>query len=158
MLYGMRHYLVAVADASSEPALWALLDIEAVRHEASVITKPPGFDLAAFAARSFGVHQEEPFDVVWRFSPAVAEDARSYRFHPSQTNEEQADGGLVVRFRAGGADEMCWHLFTWTPEVKVIAPDGLRNRYLEMLEAARVSIGNPDGAFLDPDHGGLPLS
>jgi hypothetical protein len=33
---GMRHYLVAVADASSEPALWALLDIEAVRHEASV--------------------------------------------------------------------------------------------------------------------------
>jgi hypothetical protein len=30
--------------------------------------------------------------VVWRFSPAVAEDARSYQFHPSQTNEEQADG------------------------------------------------------------------
>jgi predicted DNA-binding transcriptional regulator YafY len=152
VLYGMRHYLVAVADGSSEPALWAFLDIEAVRHEASVITKPPGFDLAAFAARSFGVHQEEPFDVVWHFSPAAAEDARSYQFHPSQTNEEQADGGLVVRFKAGGADEMCWHLFTWTPEVKVIAPDGLRHRYLEMLESARVSIGNPGGAFLDPDH------
>jgi hypothetical protein len=41
-----------------------------------------------------------------------------------QTNEEQADGALVVRFRAGGAEEMCWHLFTWTPEVKVIATDG----------------------------------
>jgi predicted DNA-binding transcriptional regulator YafY len=158
VLYGMRHYLVAVADASSEPALWALLDIEAVRHEASVITKPPGFDLAAFAARSFGVHQEEPFDVVWRFSPAVAEDARSYQFHSSQTNEEQDDGALVVRFTAGGADEMCWHLFTWTPEVKVIAPDGLRCRYLEMLEAARVSIGDPGGAFLDPNHGDVPLA
>jgi predicted DNA-binding transcriptional regulator YafY len=158
VLYGMRHYLVAVADASSEPALWALLDIEAVRHDASAITKPPGFDLAAFAARSFGVHQEEPFDVVWRFSPAVAEDARSYQFHSSQTNEEQDDGALVVRFTAGGADEMCWHLFTWTPEVKVIAPDGLRCRYLEMLEAARVSIGDPGGAFLDPNHGDVPLA
>jgi hypothetical protein len=100
---------------------------------------------------------EEPFDVVRRFSPAVAEDARSYQFHLSQTNQEQADGALVVRFRAGGAEEMCWHLFTWTPELKVIAPDGLRRRYLEMLEAARVSIGKPGEAFPDRDPGGLPF-
>jgi hypothetical protein len=52
---------------------------------------------------------------------------------------------------------MCRHLFTWTPEVKVIAPDGLRHRYLEMLEAARVSIGNPGGTFLDQDPGGPPF-
>jgi hypothetical protein len=48
--------------------------------------------------------------VVWRFSPAVAADARSYQFHPSQTSEEQAEGAVVVRFTAGGAEEQDFKL------------------------------------------------
>ena len=64
--------------------------------------------------------QEEPFDVVWKFSPEVAEDAKEYLFHPSQKFEEQADGSLIVRFRAGGGLEMCWHLFTWGGQLSVL--------------------------------------
>lgn len=41
-------------------------------HEVSLITTPSGFDLAAFAARSLGVHHEEPFDVV--FKAQLAQD------------------------------------------------------------------------------------
>jgi len=62
--------------------------------------------LQTFAERSFGVFQEEPFDVVWRFSPTAAADARQFLFHPTQTMEDQPDGSLIVRFRAGGALEM----------------------------------------------------
>lgn len=99
------------------------------------------FDLTAFAARSFGVYQEKPMDVIWRFSPAVAEDARAYSFHPTEVKEEQSDGGLIVRFRAGGALEMCWHAFTWGAEVAILAPEELRRRYRALLDAARASLG-----------------
>jgi predicted DNA-binding transcriptional regulator YafY len=49
-----------------------------------------------------------------------------------------------VRFRAGGALEMCWHLFTWGDEVEVIEPRRLRTTLTHLasvvadLAAARV--------------------
>ena len=55
-------------------------------------------------------------------SPAAAEDAAEYIFHPDQKTERTADGALVVRFRAGGALEMSWHLQTWGDAVEVLEP------------------------------------
>jgi predicted DNA-binding transcriptional regulator YafY len=83
------------------------------------------FNLAEYAAQSFGVFQEEPIDVVLRFTPEAAEDAERWLFHPSQTLTREADDSLTVRFRAGGMLEMCWHLFTWGTAATVVAPDSL---------------------------------
>ena len=49
-----------------------------------------------------------------------------YRAHPTETHEPQDDGSLIVRFRAGGLQEMAWHLARWGGEVEVLAPDRLR--------------------------------
>ena len=84
------------------------------------------FDLATYAAQSFGVFQEEPTDVVLRFAPESADDAAGWVFHPSQSIEREADGALTVRFRAGGMQEMCWHLFTWGTTVAIMKPVSLR--------------------------------
>ncbi len=65
-------------------------------------------------------------DVVLRFAPEAAEDAAGWVFHPTQTMEPQADGSLIVRFHAGGVQEMCWHLFTWGSALAVVAPNELR--------------------------------
>jgi len=88
-------------------------------------TRKRGFSLRDYAQRSFGVFQEAPVDVVWRFSPKAAPDAREFLFHPTQVLEPQPDGSLIVRFHAGGLLEMCWHLFTWGEEVAVIKPKRL---------------------------------
>ena len=88
-------------------------------------TRKRRFSLQKYAERSFGVFQEEPVDVIWRFSPKAARDAREFLFHPTQTFEEEPDGSLLVRFRAGGALEMCWHLFTWGDKVQIIEPKRL---------------------------------
>ena len=90
------------------------------------------FDLAAYAARSFGVFQEEPINVVLRIAPEAADEATCWLFHPTQTLEREADGSLLVRFRAGGMQEMCWHLFTWGTAVTVVTPDELRAELAEM--------------------------
>ena len=45
------------------------------------------------------------------------------------------DGSLTVRFRAGGIDEMCWHLYTWGESVTVEKPVRLRRRLAGMCES-----------------------
>jgi predicted DNA-binding transcriptional regulator YafY len=127
-LYGNRHYLVAYStnDQARDYRLFRLGNIERIEVTNEPFRRRKDFSLKRYAERSFGVFQEEPFDVVWRFSPEAAPDARQFLFHPTQTTEDQPDGSLIVRFRAGGALEMSWHLVTWGAEVEVIKPKRLR--------------------------------
>ena len=121
VLYGRRAYLVAHTETGEEMRLWRLDRISDV----SVLDEnfvAQEFDLAAYAAQSFGVFQEPPQDVVLRFSPEAADDAAEWVFHPSQTLEPQDDGTLIARFRCGGMLELSWHLFTWGGAVQVLAP------------------------------------
>lgn len=99
---------------------------------------PPSFRLADFAARSFGAFQEDPVDIVLKFSSQAAADARRFLFHPSQANEELGDGSLVVRFRSGGLLELVRHLFTWGEAVEILAPQKLRELMVAELELALV--------------------
>ena len=86
------------------------------------------FSLDKFSSQSFGVYQEEPFDVEWLFDKEVAAEAEKYIFHPSQTTQINEDGSLTVTFRAGGAREMDWHLYTWGNHVKVVKPEDFDER------------------------------
>jgi predicted DNA-binding transcriptional regulator YafY len=144
-IYGNRHYLVAWSENEQARDFrnFALSNVERVELREESFTRSRGFSLQEYAERSFGVFQEEPFDVVWKFSPEVAKDAMEYLFHPSQKFEEQVDGSLIVRFRAGGALEMCWHLFTWGSHLTVLAPKTLStllNNHLQKVAAANAAI------------------
>ena len=88
----------------------------------------PAFDLQAYAARDFGSwHDEAEYgEVIWRFSPDAAERAAEWRFHPRQETRRLPDGGLEVRFHAGGWLEMAWHLYCWGDAVEVVAPEALK--------------------------------
>jgi len=129
-LYGNRHYLVAYSlnPQVRRYRLFSLSNIERVEVTEWPYERREDFSLKDYAENSFGVFQEEPFDVVWRFMPEVAADAREFRFHPTQIIDEEADGSVIVRFRAGGELEMCWHLMTWGDAVEVIIPASLRKR------------------------------
>lgn len=135
-LYGSRHYLVAWSERRSQVVLFRLSRIDRLEWLESGFAAPPAFDLGAFARQSFGVFQEEPFDVVWRFVPSAAAEAREHVFHPEQSLEERSDGSLIVRFRAGGLQEMAWHLFTWGPGVEVLEPPALRRELQRLLMTA----------------------
>ncbi|MCS3731371.1 helix-turn-helix transcriptional regulator [Bradyrhizobium betae] len=134
-LYGNRHYLVAYSleDTVNDYRLFSLANIEKLEVHQGSFRRRKDFSLQGFAERSFGVFQEDPLDVVWRFTPQAAPDARQYLFHPAQAFEDQPDGSLLVRFRAGGALEMCWHLFTWGDQVRVVEPTQLRALLQEQI-------------------------
>lgn len=138
ILYGSRAYLVGRTDWTEDMRYWVLANMsEAVLAEES-FEFDDGFDLEEFAGRSFGVFQEEPIEVALRFAPKATADAASFLFHPGQELANDDDGSLIVRFRAGGTREMCWHLFTWGDAVTVEAPESLRLEIAEMCSRLAV--------------------
>lgn len=130
-LYGIRRYLVA-EDAADDrgPTIktYRLDQVKSVRVVDKYFTRPEEFDLQAFANTSFGVFQrsDNVADIIWRFKPEAADNAASYQFHPSQTQERLLDGSLIVKFRAAGIIEMAWHLYSWGDRVEVLAPEELK--------------------------------
>lgn len=126
-LYGNRHYLIAWSESKHARDFrnYALANIERAEPLNKSFIRKENFSVAKYSESSFGVFHEKPFDVVWRFSAKVANDAKEYLFHPTQTLEPQKDGSLIVRFRAGGLLEMSWHLATWGDQVEVIQPSRL---------------------------------
>ena len=132
LLYGNRTHLVGKTEWTDEPRLWRLANMSETQITDETVERDPTFDLQRYAERSFGTFQEKPAQVVLRFNAKAARDAAAFRFHPSQSVEENEDGSLAVRFKAGGIDEMCWHLFTWGESVTVEKPARLRRRLAAM--------------------------
>lgn len=130
LLAGIRRYLVVKtpARAAEAPSLRAIDRIRAARLTDESFVREEGFDLVAYAKRSFGAFQspDEYGEVIWRFSKHAAEAARDFQFHPDQQVSEDADGSLTVRFAAAGHLEMAWHLYMWGDKVEVLAPAALK--------------------------------
>lgn len=123
MLFGDgRQYLLAWSEYQDDLRLFALAGFERIDLEDEVFERPEDFDLQDWLAESFGIWREEPQYVEWRFLPEVADEAATYVFHPKQTTERLPDGSLVVRFRAGGQQEMAWYLARWGDKVEVKTP------------------------------------
>ena len=135
LLFGPRAYLVARGAHRDEPVLFRLDAIHDVKALNEPGAPPPEFELKAYAERSFGVFQEAPQEVVLRFAPAAASDARAFLFHPTQRLTDEHDGSLIVRFHAGGFLEMARHLMTWGPDVTILAPQLLKDLMRELLAA-----------------------
>lgn len=128
-LFGHRHYLVALDDGAADGRMrmFSLPGIESVETLAEGFVREADFSIRAFAGRGFGVYNDDPVDVVWRFSPAVADTAREFQFHPSQSLEPCPDGSLIVRFRAAGLVEMGWHAVMWGRDLEILEPQALRD-------------------------------
>ncbi len=133
LLYGHRAYLVAAFPWEQEPVNYRLDRMTKVCVSVAIGARPTDFNLDAYAARSFGVFQEKPHDVVLRFAPEVADEVAAFQFHPTQTLTREPDGSTIVRFRAGGLREMAWHVFTWGDAISIVAPEALNEMMRECL-------------------------
>jgi len=136
LMFGRANYLVAADRESGRIQTFRLDRMSSVEAGEGTVRPPADFDLAAFASQSFGIYQDEIEEVVLRIAPAGAAEARGWRWHPTQTIEDQADGSVLVRFRASGMRELAWHLFTWGEQVTIEAPQRLKSVMASELTAA----------------------
>jgi len=100
---------------------------------------PDEWDLDTWLAGSFGIWREDDHDIVLRVGPSAVDRARHWRFHPGQTLEMDGDE-LLVKFRSGGLREIAEHLFTWGGDIRIAAPEALRNVMKERVLLALGSV------------------
>lgn len=143
LLFGRSNYLVGAEGDSVEPRTWRLDRIADIEISETPGMRPEGFSLQAFMNRSFGIYQDEVEEVRLRIKPHGADEARGWRFHPTQRLEEQADGGVLVRFEAAGMRELAWHLFTWGDKVEILGPERLKEMMRSELALAVKAHGLP---------------
>ena len=136
VMFGRANYLVAADRETSRIQTFRLDRMSHVAPQEGMAVPPADFDLGVFASQSFGIYQDEIEDVVLRIAPEGAAEARSWRWHPTQSFEDQWDGGVIVRFRASGMRELAWHLFTWGEQVQILAPQRLKAVMAGELAAA----------------------
>ena len=137
LMFGRANYLVAAEREGGAIKTFRLDRMSAVKAEPGVATPPADFDLQVFAGQSFGIYQDAIEDVVLRITPEGAAEARSWRWHPTQSLEDQPDGGVIVRFRASGMRELAWHLFSWGEQVEIVQPARLKTVMAGELAAAQ---------------------
>ena len=140
LMFGRANYLVALDRRSGEIRTYRLDRMSEVVVEEGQAPAPEDFDLAAFANRSFGIYQDAVEDVVLEVSPEGADEARAWRWHPTQKLQDRPDGGVTVRFEASGMRELAWHLFTWSGQVRIVAPERLKTVMVEELERAKLAL------------------
>ncbi|MFN7128195.1 MAG: helix-turn-helix transcriptional regulator, partial [Brevundimonas sp.] len=136
VMFGRANYLVAADRETGRIQTFRLDRMSSVAPQDGVAVPPADFDLGVFASQSFGIYQDEIEEVVLRIAPEGAAEAKSWRWHPTQTFEDQADGAVVVRFRASGMRELAWHLFTWGEQAVILAPERLKAVMAGELAAA----------------------
>ncbi len=139
VIYGEKTYLVAKEDAKgSEIYNYILHKLKDVKITEQKFDRE-NFDLEEHSKKSFGVYQGEIMDVKLLFSPNVAEDIICYNFHPTQKIVPQEDGSVFVNFQASGPLEIIWHLFKWGKDVKILAPEKLKETYREYINSIDLS-------------------
>jgi predicted DNA-binding transcriptional regulator YafY len=130
LLLGVRRYLVArdTAKPGSNLRHYRVEEIYQAELLSDSFELDPGFNIGKHAELAFGSYENpaEHGEIIWKFRPDAAQHARRFEFHPTQSVEDLEDGSLLVRFRASGHLEMCWHLYAWGTAVEVIAPEALR--------------------------------
>ncbi len=125
-LHGLRQYLIAYNPQSEAYRTYVLSRISNLHiDERRYFKRDPGFSFDKYLADSFGLFRERPYHIVWHFDASVADDVLEWKFHPTQKMRVLEDGKVEVKFRAGGIDEMAFHLVTWQGAVTVVRPKRL---------------------------------
>lgn len=153
LLYGARNYLVWRGCEDGKFRKFALPYIDEVKVSDTPFKMDGDFDVTAFALRSTGVVLDEEVDVVLLLAPEAPQHLRTWRFHPLQTVVPQEDGSMLVRFRAGGMNELAAELLRIGGGVKPLSPPFLRDLLTDKARFALDQLPPENaGAARNPTH------
>jgi predicted DNA-binding transcriptional regulator YafY len=89
------------------------------------------------------IADQDPVEVVLRFSPSVASRVQEARWHPSQRVAVEADGSLVWRAVIAGTIEVRLWVLSWGDDVEVVAPAALRDDVIATHRRSLARYGSP---------------
>lgn len=91
--------------------------------------RPEGFDARTHARDAFGITGgEKPMKVRLLFEPKLAVYISERQWHPTQVLKKRGDGRIELRMETTGRKELVRWVLSWMPDVRVLAPNSLRDR------------------------------
>ena len=129
---GTSRYLVAYCELRSDIRTFRVGRIRAINLLAETFAAPPDFDLDGFLTGLWGITEGPETEVRLHFGPKVAQLAQETRWHPSQTNEAQPDGSIIVTMTMRGPAELSRWIAGYGGHVGVLAPESLRQAVLAL--------------------------
>jgi len=114
--------------------------IKSAQPTGKTFQRPQGFSLEKRLRDSFGVHSGEgDYEVVLRFSSAVADYIREKRWHDSQELKELKDGGVELRLQLSSLVEIERWVLSWGGNAVVLKPKELAD---SIRDSARRLLGS----------------
>ncbi len=99
--------------------------------------RDPNFDVNTYLRNGFlGQGSMHSVEIVIAFDRFQAPYIRERQWHPTQQIEEQADGGLVLRFQSGALDEVKRWVLGYGSHARVLAPPELVQMVATELQQA----------------------
>lgn len=129
-----KYHLVGFNEYIKDLRLYLVDKIKDLQVIDEYFERDENFSLAEYSAKSFGIYQEEPLNIVLEFDRLVAEDVLNYHFHPTQKIKELVNGNIQVKFTSGGTYAICQELFKWGTNVKIQKTTELKKLYKNYLQ------------------------
>ena len=130
------YLLAAVPKHGQDIRVLAVDRIQDLSAKAEHFEPPSGYNPEQLLAASFGIFIEDPIQVELKFSAAAAPYIRERIWAEEQCIEACEDGGLILRFRAAGREEIKRWILSFGSAVKVIGPESLVTMVREELQGA----------------------
>jgi proteasome accessory factor B len=93
------------------------------------------FDVSQHLSRAWSMVPEgRIYNVKLLFLPKVANSVAEVKWHSTQKVTRNDDGSAVVEFRIDGLSEITWWIFGYGDQVRVLAPQALRKRVLDVAK------------------------
>ena len=93
------------------------------------------FDVYDYLGRAWSMIPEGRIhNIKLRFLPKVANNVAEVQWHSTQKVVRNSDGSATVEFRVDGIGEITWWILGYGDQVKVLAPEALRKKVLEVAK------------------------
>lgn len=134
ILHSDRVYLIAYNPYVKAIWTYRISKIKEIKLTDNYFDKDESFSMDEYCGRSFGVYQGEIFDVILQFDKDSAEDVKEYFFHPTQKGKLNDDGSYTLSLKASGEFEIITEILKWRSNVKIIAPQSLKDTYNKTIQ------------------------
>lgn len=129
-------YLIAFCHLRQDLRTFHLARIKSLKKTGESFEENGEFDLDAYLAGTFRAMGGEVMEFEILFDDDVKHVAQERIWHPTQEVIEQEDGRVLLKFKAGGLQEIKGWLLGFGPRVEVLHPQELRDAIVSDLEAA----------------------
>jgi predicted DNA-binding transcriptional regulator YafY len=90
---------------------------------------PPDLSLDKLLGSSWGIIWGDDIEVKLKFASGVTRRVKESVWHPSQQIIDSSDGGCILTMRVGSTLEMTPWIRGWGPDVEVLEPAELREKF-----------------------------